>query len=138
MKVKLKDQLAVVNEALGKLSAQYDELAAKYNRSALENEKLQKQLIDQQIESSKGMADKFKVGQLDKQLRVIDHITAGRTTEAIQEILTPLPVLFTMDVRFADDKTRIAAEDETFERLKKVLQEAVGGITIKREPKKET
>ena len=98
-------------------------------------ENLKEQLMKADIENSKGLADKLKVGQLEKQLSVINHITAGRVNEAVQEILTPMPVLFKMDIRFADDQSRIAAEDELLARLKKVIHAAVECVAVERETK---
>ena len=119
--------------------AEVEKLKAEHEQGIRERteelELLRKKLIEVEIEKSKGMGDKFKVAQLERQMSVINHITAGRVNEAIQEILTPTTMLFTMDVRFADDTARIASEDETMERLKKLIGEAVAGVKIHREPK---
>lgn len=76
------------------------------------------------------MGDAFSVARLTKQMAVIEHITAGRHDEAIQEILKPLPILFNVDVQYADDKTRIAAVEEMLEKVKKLACESIAGITI--------
>jgi hypothetical protein len=66
-------------------------------------------------------------------LEIVGHITAGRGNEAIQKLLEPMPVVIGLDIHFADDKTRIASENETFEKLKDFIIQAVKGAEIKRE-----
>lgn len=89
--------------------------------------------IESQRDKGSAIADKIKVEQLEKQLLVINHITAGRVNEAIQEILKPMPVLFSLDVHFADNATKLRAEDELLEKVKAVMTDALKGVKLKRE-----
>lgn len=136
-KLSLKQQLHLVRAELSTLSeANVRHMVAQEEAEAqlrAVNETYEDLLkrYDQLMKSSNaGLADGMKIGQLEKKLLVIDHITAGRANEAIQEILKPLPLVFAVDVRFADDKTRIAAEDELLERIKGIVVETVGKAKI--------
>lgn len=71
--------------------------------------------------NSQDIAGKMELGKLEKLLLVVNLITAGKTNEAIQELLKPLPMIFKMDIRFADDKSRIAAAEEQLEQLKELM-----------------
>ncbi len=101
--------------------------AAKQN-----NANLQASLVEEMRKASAAIADRFKIQQHEKKLLVIDHITAGRANEAIQEILKPLPVLFRMDVRFADDKTRFAAEEELLKSVVHRITQMLEGLKLKK------
>lgn len=110
------------------------ELEAKVSRLTAERDgaiELSRETADK---ASQGIADSVKVKQQEKQLRIIGHIAADRKAEAITEILTPLPISFAIDVRFADDATKLKAEDEIFERLKSYLQEILAHAKMKRTP----
>ena len=104
-------------------------------RAIKDNKELQGHWMEATQQAGKCLAYSSENAQLKKRLLVIDHITAGRVNEAIQEIITPLPMLFTLDVRFADDKTRIAAEDETLAAVVKHVTEKLQEIKFKRPEK---
>lgn len=71
---------------------------------------------------------------LQKRMLVVEHIAAGRTNEAILEMLRPLPMVFTLDIRM-DDPTRKKAEDAMLEKVKKIVTDQVAAVAISREEK---
>jgi len=85
-------------------------------------------------EQSKGarMADSLERATLEKKIRIIDRITAGRGNEAIQELLQKMPVVIGLDIRF-DEQSRIQAENEALERFKQTIIAAVQSAQMKRE-----
>ena len=91
---------------------------------------------DKWIESERAkgsaMADALTRQTLEKKLRIIGNITAGKSNEAIQELLEPMPVVIGLDIRFADDKSRIAAEDEQLEKVKQLVSQAVATVKFDR------
>jgi hypothetical protein len=117
--MKPKQQIAVLEEKL--------------RRSEAREKSLQDKWIKAERAKGPAMADGIERKKLEKQLRVIGYIAAGKSSEAILEILEPMPVLFTMQVAFADEKTKLASEDEHLEKLKNVVIEAVKGAKLKRE-----
>ena len=112
--------------------SQVESLKQQVETLAAEKERLLKAVVEEAQHRGQAMSDSFKVSQLEKQQRVIGYVAAGRVSEAITEILTPLPVLFGIDVRFADDKSRIAAEDELLAGLKKKLSEHLALLKVDR------
>src|ERR1700722_13076886 len=126
--MRLPQQVQVLKNQVSQLASINEKLKFELDNAKLTGENLLKELTEANMKAAGGIADKFKVGQLEKQLSVINHITAGRLSEAIQEILTPMPVLFTMDVRFADDQSRVMAENELLAKLKKIVVDAVDGV----------
>lgn len=82
-------------------------------------------------------AGDIKNQQLKKQLTIIDHITAGRASEAIQELLDPIICSLSFEVVYADDNTRLAAEEELLQRIIKNVTNHLLQIKIKREEKPE-
>jgi len=88
-----------------------------------------------QQEKGKAMGNAFEAGKQKKILAIIDHITAGRPNEAIQELLQPLPVVIGLDIRFSEDTDRIAYENDIFNKLKKNLILTIEGAKIERKEK---
>lgn len=92
---------------------------------------------DKWIESERAkgpaMADGIERTKLEKILRIIGYMTSGKVNEAVQELLEPMPVVIGLDIRFADDKSRIASEDEQLEKVKQLVTTAVSGVKIQRE-----
>jgi hypothetical protein len=93
-----------------------------------------KEFLKLQSEQGAALGAKFELGKLKKIIKIISHITAGRGNEAIQELLQPIPVVISLDIRY-DDKSRIAAENEQLERLKKIVVDVVSSAKINREEK---
>ncbi len=91
------------------------------------------ELTAERERSSQGMAARADNLTHKKRLEVIGHITAGRVNEAIQAILEPIPMIFQMDVRFADDKSRIAAEEQMLEQVVARVVKHVEGLRLKRD-----
>jgi hypothetical protein len=94
----------------------------------------QKDWINEAQKNGAHIAESMDLQKANKIIKIVKLITAGETDAAIQEILEPLPFIFQLNVRFADDKTRNAAEDELMERLKKTLIETVQQVRIARKP----
>ena len=112
--IELEQTLAATQLSLQQASAQVKEWSDKWIES----------------ERSKGpaMADSMERASLEKKLLVIGHITAGRSNEAITEILTPLPVIIKLDIHFADDKAQMAHEQEMLNKVKKTIAQAVDSV----------
>lgn len=104
-------QLTAVDESYTKLSENYQQLMKS---------------------SNEGLAQGMEIGKLQKQLLVIGLITAGKHDEAIQEILKPIPMVFSLDIRFADDASRIKAAEEQLESLKKTVIDMVARAKLAR------
>ena len=96
-------------------------------------ERLKADRIKAEQEKTKGIGYALEREKQTKILRIIGHITAGRGNEAIQDLLEPMPVVISLDIRYADDKIRTDAEEETFARLKGSLIKAIEGTKIQRE-----
>lgn len=105
-----------------------DRVRALQSKLSVLSEKL-KHVTDMLAEA---MSATFENPRLKKQLLVIGHIAAGRSNDAINEILTASELVFSMDVRYADDKGRIASEDALLHKLVQTLKETLDAIKIKR------
>jgi len=111
-----------------------DELRAKIVQLEKDNDYANQLNLEALEKNGSAMADGLKVGQLEnglkvgqleKQIRIIGHIAADRKSEAIMEILTPLPISFGIDVKYANDGAREKAENEMLESLKRHLKDSV-------------
>lgn len=89
-------------------------------------------LIDAEREKGSHIGERLEHQKQEKLLRIIGHITGGRGNEAIQELLEPMPVVLSLDIRYGDDKTRVAAEEEQLGQMKATLIKAIEGATIVR------
>lgn len=104
-------------------------MTQKEKELASQVEKLKAEL--EQARKGRAITEGLDRAKLEKVLLIIGHITANRANEAIQELLKPLPFVFALDIRFADDQTRIKVEEETLERLKKIVIDVVQGARLK-------
>jgi hypothetical protein len=102
-----------------------DELRAKIVQLEKDNDYANQLNLEALEKNGSAMENGLKVGQLEKQIRIIGHIAADRKSEAIMEILTPLPISFGIDVKYANDGAREKAENEMLESLKRHLRDSV-------------
>lgn len=87
--------------------------------------------------SNAGLAQGADIEKMQKQLTTISLITQGKHDEAVQQILTPIPMIFSLDIRFADDASAEKARDEQLESLKKLVITAVSNTKIVRKESSE-
>jgi hypothetical protein len=109
-----------------------DELRAKIVQLEKDNDYANQLNLEALEKNGSAMENGLKVGQLEKQIRIIGHIAADRKSEAIMEILTPLPISFGIDVKYANDGAREKAENEMLESLKQHLRDSVDHAIIER------
>ena len=111
--------------------SELDALKLQVQKLTAEKERALTICMEEAKQRGEAMSSSLKLGQAQKQLRVIGHIAAGRVNEAILEILTPIPILFGVEVAFADDKSRIAVEEELFAALKQQAVEHIEGMQLR-------
>lgn len=116
-----------LEEIIAKKSMTIQTLGAQRDRAI-------EQLAEAYQHKGKAMSLQFDVEKLKKQNLVIGHIAAGRTNEAILEILKPMPVLFTMNVIVADDGSREKAAQEMLDSVKGMVVSHLDNIKIGKEP----
>jgi hypothetical protein len=77
-----------------------------------------------------GMSATLDLAKLQKQNRVIQHIAAGRTSEAILEILDPLQIMFNFKVA-CDRSTDEKMKGEILDKLKKEMAAHLDALQVK-------
>jgi hypothetical protein len=76
------------------------------------------------------MSAQFELLKTQKQLRIIQSMAQQKWLEAISELLDPNQVCFNIEVVYGDDKTRVAAQTEMLEQVKKKLNDTIASCTI--------
>jgi hypothetical protein len=135
--IKAEGELIEANTIAKGLRAEIEECQGCRRRHALvideKNDKiksLEKELAESLQQRSAGLGNSLELAKTQKLLEIVNLITAGKANEAIQELLKPMPVVLGLDIRFADDQTRVAARDEMFASLKKSLIKSIDGATM--------
>ena len=72
--------------------SELDALKLQVQKLTAEKERALTICMEEAKQRGEAMSSSLKLGQAQKQLRVIGHIAAGRVNEAILEILTPIPI----------------------------------------------
>lgn len=102
------------------------QLAEEHAALKLKYDKLFNEWVADRQKSGEHMAAALERQKLQKILKIVGFITSGKSNEAIQELLEPMPVVIGLDIRFADDATRKAAEKETYYRG---VNDAIAALT---------
>jgi hypothetical protein len=109
------------------LATEAESLKEDVKRLTVENERMLKSFIEEASKSGALLSANFKLAKLEKQNLVIGHIAAGRSAEAITEILNPQVMLFNVDVRY-DDQAGKAHADELLANVKAQLTKALAAV----------
>lgn len=85
-------------------------------------------------EASKGaevISLRMQNQKLQKQIQLVQHIAAGRTAQAIEELLDPMAVVFNMDVRIVGDSAVEKAKEETLASVVKIVTDHLSQLRVK-------
>jgi len=113
-----------------KNSPEFEKLKTDHAATLLELERMRSMLREEQERSRKDAREILEAVRQKHKLEVIGLIAEGKKEEAIQSVLRPDVVLFSMEVRFANDETLEMARKEWYEKGKADLMAEIRKCTL--------